>query len=146
MHPLSKAQIAHPKADEAFSEVPSEYTDFVDVFSPKFAIELLEHTRINNHAIKFVNDWQPPYGFIYSLESMELETLKTYIENNLVNDFSKSSKFPVRALIIFNKKPNGSLRLCVDYWGLNNLIIKNWYPLLFVGESLDWRGQAWCFT
>ncbi len=51
MHPSRKTQIAHPKADEAFSEVPSEYADFADVFCPRLAAELLEHTEINNHAI-----------------------------------------------------------------------------------------------
>ncbi len=57
MHPSRKTQIAHLKADEASSKVPGEYTDFVDVFSPKLAVELPEHTRINNHTIELVDDW-----------------------------------------------------------------------------------------
>ncbi len=56
IHPLKRAQIAHLKVDEAFSEVPSEYTDFTDVFSPKLAAKLPEYTRINNHAIELVDD------------------------------------------------------------------------------------------
>ena len=35
VHPSRRAQIAHLKADEAPTEVPSEYADFADVFSPK---------------------------------------------------------------------------------------------------------------
>ncbi len=77
---------------------------------------------------------------------MELEILKTYIENNLVNGFIKPSKFLARALIFFDKKPNESLKLYVDYRGLNNLIIKNWYPLLLVRKSLDWLDWARRFT
>ena len=68
---------------------------------------------------------------------MELETLKAYIENNLANGFISFFKSPAGVLILFDKKPDGSLRLCVDYRGLNKLIIKNQYPLPLVGELLD---------
>ncbi len=54
VYPSRKAQIAHLKADEAPTEVPSKYENFVDVFSPKLAIELSEHIGINDHAIELV--------------------------------------------------------------------------------------------
>ena len=146
VHPSRRAQIAHLKADEAPTKVPSEYADFADIFSLKLAVELPKHTGINNHAIKLVDDWQPPYGPIYSLRPVELETLKTYIKNNLANGFIRPSKSPAGAPIIFDKKLDGSLRLCVDYRGLNNLTIKNRYPLPLVGESLNRLGRARCFT
>ncbi len=73
---------------------------------------------------------------------MELETLKAYIKNNLANRFIMPSKSPVGAPILFDKKPDNSLRLCVDYQGLNNLTIKNRYPLSSVGESLDQLSSA----
>ncbi len=131
--------------DEAPTKVPSKYADFADVFSPKLAAKLLEYTGINNHTIELVDDWQPPYGSIYNLGPMELETLKTYIENNLASNFIRPSKSTIGAPILFDKKPDGSLRLCVDYQGLNNLTIKNQYPLPLVGESLDWLSRAWHF-
>ncbi len=56
MHLSRRAQIAHLKTDEALSEVPGEYSDFADAFSPKLAVELLEHTGINDHAIELVDD------------------------------------------------------------------------------------------
>ncbi len=145
MHLSRRAQIAHLKADEASTKVLSKYTDFADVFLPKLAVELLEHTKINNHAIELVDDWQHPYSPIYSLGPVELETLKAYIENNLVSNFIRPSKSPARALILFNKKLDGSLRLYVDYQSLNNLTIKNQYPLLLVGESLDQLNRAQYF-
>ncbi len=146
MHSLRKAQIAHLKADEVPSKVFGEYVDFADVFSPKLAAELPEHTGINNHTIKLVDDWQPPYGPIYNLRPVELEILKAYIKNNLANGFIRPFKSPAGAPILFDKKPDDSLRLCVDYRGLNNLTIKNWYPLPLIRESLDWLGRAWRFT
>ena len=68
---------------------------------------------------------------------MELEILKVYIENNLANGFIRPSKSPAKTSILFDKKLNGSLRLCVDYPGLNNLTIKNRYPLFLVRELLN---------
>ncbi len=56
IYPSKRAQIAHLKADEIFTKVPSDYADFADVFSPKLAAELPEHTGINDHAIKLVDD------------------------------------------------------------------------------------------
>ena len=105
-------------------------------------MELQENIGINEYAIKLEEDKQPPFGPIYSLGSIELETIKTYIKTNLANGFICSSKSPVEAPILFDRKPNGSLRLCLDYWGLNNIIIKNRYPLPLIGESLNGFGRA----
>ena len=125
MHCSQKAQIAHLKVDEAFTKVLSKYANFADAFSPKLATELPKYIKINDHIIELVNDWQRQYDLIYSLGPVELETLKTYIENNLANGFIKPSKSPAGILILFDKKPDGTLKLCVDYQNLNNLIIKN---------------------
>ena len=72
--------------------------------------------------------------------------LKTYIKANLASGFIRPSKSPAGALILFVRKKNGSLCLCVDYRGLNNLTIKNRYPLPLIGESLDRLGRAKRFT
>ena len=129
-------------AKEAPTNVSAKYSDFADVFSPSLASELPEHNGINNHAIELINSQQPPYGPINSLEPVELEALKAYIETNLANGFIKLSKSPASAPILFDWKSDGSLRLCADYQGLNNLTIKSRYPLLLIGESLDRLGRA----
>ncbi len=77
---------------------------------------------------------------------MELETLKAYIENNLTNGFIKPSQSPAGSSLLFDKKPDGRLRVYLDYRGLNNLTIKNWYPLPLVRKSLDQQDWAQYFT
>ena len=67
MHPLNMAQIAHLKVNKVSTKVSSKYTDFTDVFLPKLVIKLLEYIKINDYAIKLVDNWQLPYGPIYSL-------------------------------------------------------------------------------
>ena len=126
--------------------IPDEYSDFADVFSEAKALVLPKRTKLNEHAINLEDGKQPPYRPIYNLGPVELETLKTYIKTHLKTGFIRPSKSPAGALIFFDKKPDGSLHLCVDYWGLNNLTIKNRYPLPLIGESLDRIGRAKKFT
>ena len=145
VHP-DRVQVAALIADKAPVAIPAEYSDFEDVFFKESATVLPEHTEINTHAIDREEGKQPPYEPIYSLGPVELETLKTYIKINLANDFICPSKSPASIPILFDKKLNGSLCLCVDYRGLNNITIKNRYPLPLVGESLDRLGRAKRFT
>lgn len=122
VYPSRKTQIADLKVDKALTKVPNEYAHFADIILPKFAAELPDH-GIHNHAMELMNDQQPPYSPIYSLGLVEIETLKTYIKNNLINSFIRPSKSPIEVLIFFDKKPNGNLRLYIDYHRLNNLTI-----------------------
>lgn len=136
-------------ADEPLTpklEIPPEYTDFKDVFSDTNAYILPEHGT-HDHAIDLIDEKkQPPYGPIYNLSESELAVLRAYIDLHLKTGFIRPSKSPAGAPILFAKKPDGGLRLCVDYRGLNNLTIKNRYPLPLVGESLDRLGCARRFT
>ena len=109
-------------------------------------MELPENTGINEHAIKLEEGKQAPFGPIYSLGPVELKTLKTYIKTNLANGFIQPYKSPAGTPILFDQKPDRSLRLYVDDWGLNNIIIKNRYLLHLIGESLDQLGQVKQFT
>ena len=100
---------------KAPTKVSVEYSDFTDVFSPDLASELPKYTGINNHAIELVKGQQPPYGPIYSLGLVELETLKAYIETNLANGFIRPSKSSAGAPILFDRNSDGSFRLGVNY-------------------------------
>ena len=124
----------------------AEYSDFADTFSKKWVKVLLKCTEINKHVIKLKDGKQLSYRPIYSLGPVELQTLKTYIKTNLSNGFIQLLKSPAGALIPFVCKPNNSLRLYVNYQGLNNLTIKNRYLLPLIGKSLNRLGQAKCFT
>ena len=132
-----RAQIGALLFDEAPTWVLVEYSDYSNVFSAENAAELPENTGMNEHAIELEEGKQPSFGPIYSLGPVELETLKTYIKTNLANGFIRSSKSPAGALILFDWKPDGCLRFCVNYWGLNNITIRNRYLLPLIRKSLD---------
>lgn len=103
-----RPQIASLKADEAPTDISSKYVKFIDVFSSNLAAKLPKYTKINNHAIDLIEAKQSPYGSIYSLELVELETLKTHIKTNLVNGFIKLFKSPAVTSIFFDQNPDSS--------------------------------------
>ena len=137
MDPDKKAQVGALLFDKAPIEVLAEYSDYNKVFLEENAAELPENTGINEHALKLKESKQPLFKLIYSLGLVELETLKTYIKTKLANSFIHISKSPTRAPIVFDRKSDGSLRLCVDYCGFNNITINNRYPLSLISKSLD---------
>ena len=132
--------------DKASTEVLAEYSDYSNFFLAENVAELPKNMGMNEHAIKLEEGKQPPFGPIYNLGPVELETLKTYIETNLANGFICPSKSPAGAPILFDRKPDKSLHLCMDYWSFNNSPIKNRYPLPLIVKSLDWLSQAKQFT
>lgn len=92
VYPFCRAQIALLKVDKTLITVFSKYYDFADVFYPELAAELLKHKKFNNYVINLVNGKQILYGPIYSLELLEVETLKTYIKIILAHSFIRSFK------------------------------------------------------
>lgn len=138
IHPSWAAQLTSLIADEAPVAVPTEYSNFADLFSSKSAAELSKHTKINNHPIKLIYGQQPAYEPIYNIRPVELETLKTYIKTNLAIGVIRPFKSPTRAFILFIQKFNGNLQLCVNYQCFNNLTIRNQYPFPLIGKLLDY--------
>lgn len=92
-----------------------EYIEYSDVFSHDLIIKLSENTDINKYAIELIERKQPSYDSIDSLGLVELGMLKFYIETRLKTGFIELSKSLSIAFILLNKKPNKSLRLCIDY-------------------------------
>lgn len=112
---LQKALIITLKQNEVFIKVSIKYSNFFNIFSAKEVLMLLKQTKLHKHIIELKHGKQPPYRSIYSLKPLELEILKTYIEIYLKTRFIQLSKSPVRASILFNKKPNCSFWLCDIY-------------------------------
>lgn len=56
------------------------------------------------------------------------------------------SKVPYGAPVLFQRKQDGSLRLCVDYRALNKVTVKNKYPVPLVADLFDRLAKASYFT
>ena len=115
MYFKKQAQVGALLFDKPPIEIPTKYSNYNNVFLAKNIVKLSENTRMNKHAIKLEESKQLFFGPIYNLRPVELETLKIYIKTNLANSFIWPFKSLIRAFIIFDKKPDKSFCLYVDY-------------------------------
>jgi hypothetical protein len=124
--------------DQEISEhdIPSELEAYRDVFDHERA-GTLPRNKTTDHAIDLEEGTTAPYGPIYPLSRKELKELWTYLVDNIKRKRIRPSKSPAGALILFVPKKDGTLRMCVDYRGLNKVTIKNRYPLPLISEILD---------
>ncbi|XP_061912329.1 dehydrogenase/reductase (SDR family) member 7Cb isoform X2 [Entelurus aequoreus] len=72
--------------------------------------------------------------------------MKNYISESLASGIITPSKSPVAAGFFFVTKKDGSLRPCIDYRHLNNITIKNKYPLPLLNASFEPLAPATIFT
>ena len=67
----------------------------------------------------------------------EMKELKTQLQELLDKGFIRPSVSPWGAPILFVKKKDGGIRLCIDYRELNKVTIKNRYPLSQIDDLFD---------
>src|SRR6266511_798177 len=89
---------------------------------------------------------EPPLGRMYSLSQTEAQALHEFLDENLCIGFICPSKSAHGVPILFVKKKDGSLRLCVDFRGLNRITKKDRYPLPLISDLLDAPGRARIYT
>jgi len=130
---------------ELYKTVPSEYHDLIEVFSKCKADTLAKHHPYDLK-IDLIDNMTPPLGPIYLLSEAEQLALREFLAENLSKGFIRQSKSPCGAPVLFVKKKDGSLRLCVDYRGLNRLTRKDLYPLPLIPDLLDHLRTAKRFT
>ena len=77
---------------------------------------------------------------------MELKELKLQLQELLEKGFIRPSVSPWGAPMLFVKKKDGTLRLCVDYRQLNKMTVKNEYPLPKIDDLFDQLKVASVFS
>ena len=73
----------------------------------------------------------------YQMAPAEIKELKVQMEELLSKGFVKTSTSPWGAPVLFVKKKDGSLRLCIDYRQLNKVTIRNQYPFPRIDDLFD---------
>ena len=127
------------------SHIPEEYHDFADVFSKAKADTLPPH-RPYDLKIDLEEGSSPPVGTLYSLSQSEVVALREFIDEHVRIGFIRPSNSPHGAPVLFVRKKDGSLRLCVDFRGLNKISKKDRYPLPFISDLLSTAGKARLYT
>jgi hypothetical protein len=143
--PLKPDSSEKPKFNPDLKDVPEVYHKFADVFSRQKADTLPPH-RDCDLKINIDEGAKVPAGPIYPLSEFELKTLREFIDENLKTGFIRPSNSPFGAPVLFIKKKDVSLRLCVDFRRLNAITRKDKYPLPLTSELLNTPSRAKIFT
>ena len=128
--PVSE-QLASDCLQELKAHYPSVFAE------PKFPI--VHNNSVHfEHRIRLKDESAPPpHRKIYPLDQEELAELKKQIVDMLSKNQIRPSDSPYGAPILFAKKKDGRLRLCVDYRALNKNTIVDSYPLPHIDELLS---------
>jgi len=98
------------------------------------------------HEIQTEPGAKPPYSRIYHMSPLELAEVKKQLTDLIDSEFIQPSKSPYGAPILFVRKKDGKLRMCVDYRALNKITVKNRYPLPRVDDLMDQLHGATVFS
>ncbi|MBW0553092.1 hypothetical protein O181_092807 [Austropuccinia psidii MF-1] len=115
--------------------VHPSYHQYLDVFSKVKAEKRPPHCACDHHIE--LEGLVPPMSVIYSLSSQESETLQAYISENVEKGFIRPSSSSTGAPVLFVKKKDGGLCVCVDYFKLNAVTRKNRYPVPPMNQLLN---------
>jgi len=132
--------------DDSLASVPGEFRPYLGIMSEEAANALPQH-RPYDCKIEFREGGTAPWGPIYPLSEVELQTLWEWLKEMEQTGKIKQLTSPARSPILFVPKPHGrGLRLCVDYRALNQITIPNRYPLPLMYEVQDRVQGAQWFT
>ncbi|MBS1986331.1 hypothetical protein JST99_00150, partial [Candidatus Dependentiae bacterium] len=135
------ANTAKHSYNEHEQRIHVEFKDIFETMPPG-----LPPKREHDHAIELIPGSQPPAKSAYRLSLTELDELRKQLDKLLANGLIRASKSAFGAPMLFVKKKDGSMRMCIDYRDLNSITIKNRYPLPRVDELLDRLSGAKYFS
>lgn len=103
--------------------------EFNDQFSETLPEGLPPERNIGHTIPLEPGNHKPPFKHAYRLSPRELAEAKSQIADFLARGHVACSTSPYSSPILFMQKKDGTLRMCVDYRGLNKITVKNKYPL-----------------
>ena len=115
--------------------LPRVVCEYEDVFPDE--LSGLPPPRDVDFRIEFHPGTSPISMTPHRMVSVELQELKVQIQELLGKGFIRPSTSPWGAPVLFSKKKDMTLRLCIDYRQLNRVTIKNRYPLSRIDDLFD---------
>ncbi|XP_057543228.1 uncharacterized protein LOC130821457 [Amaranthus tricolor] len=123
-------------------------TPIVQEYSDGFPEDLpgIPPKREVDFHIDLIPDTTPISKTPYRFAPAELAELKKQLDELLEKGFIRPSVSPWGAPVLFVRKKDGSMRLCIDYREINKITIKNRYPLPRIDDLFDQLGGARVFS
>ena len=134
--------------DSKRGQVDVEKIPIVREFPDVFPEELpgIPHEREVDLAIEIVPGTVPMSRAPYRMAPTELKELKNQLQELLDKGFIRPSVSPWGAPVLFVKKKDGTLRMCIDYRQINKVTVKNKYPLPRIEDLFDQLKGAGVFS
>jgi hypothetical protein len=127
---------------------PSEAINVVSEFPDVFLEELpgMPPERKVEFAIELIPGTAPISKRAYRVSGPELVELKKQIDESLEKGYIRPSTSPWAAPVLFVEKKDGTKRMCIDYISLNEVTVKNKYPLPRIEDLFDQLRGASVFS
>uniref|UniRef100_A0A3Q2ZPZ1 ribonuclease H n=1 Tax=Kryptolebias marmoratus TaxID=37003 RepID=A0A3Q2ZPZ1_KRYMA len=141
----SSSTKTEPEQAPDLTKIPVEYHHLAPVFSKAKALSLPPH-RPYDCAIELVPGETLPSSRLFNLSRPERDAMKSYIEDSLASGIIRPFMSPLGAGFFFVQKKDKSLRPCIEYRGLNQITVKNKYPLPLIDSVHQQLHSATVFT
>ena len=138
------ALILDSKREQVNLETIPVIREFHDVFPEELPGVIPE--REVDLSIEVVQRMIPISRAPYRMAPTELKELKTQLQELLDKGFIRPSVSPWGAPVLFVKKKDGTLRMCIDYRQINKVTVKNKYPLPRIEDLFDQLRGASVFS
>ncbi|CAI7927016.1 unnamed protein product, partial [Closterium sp. NIES-54] len=137
------------ESEASATSLPPPIQDVLKGYTDVFPADLpakLPPERAIDHSIRLIPGSTPPVRPTYRMSTAELLELRQQLDDLLEKGFIRPNTSPYTAPVLFTRKKDGDLRLCIDYRALDAITIKNKYPLPHVEELFDMLGEATVFS
>ena len=134
-------------ADQPDSATQVRLREMIDAHGDVFEAPTLgEYQALTPEAIRLQPGAQPPNRPTMRLSVKEREECENMLKDALAKGWIQVSSSAYGAPVLFVPKPDGTMRMCVDYRALNKLTVKNNYPLPRIDELMDNLAGAKVFS
>ena len=144
----AKAEPSGTDADVPTEEHQAVLNNLLDrfevVFEPPDASEV--PPDLAPEAIPLQPDAVPPNKPAFRISLKERQVLEEHVKEQLAKGWLDVSTSAFGAPVLFVPKPDGTLRMCIDYRELNRITVKNKYPLPRIDDLMDNLSGASCFS
>ncbi|KAL4362299.1 hypothetical protein GQ457_04G021100 [Hibiscus cannabinus] len=128
---------ARPRDIRNVCDFPGVYLEELPGLPPDREAEFAIETHVDSAPVSIS---------LYRMAPKKLKELKTQLQELLDRGFIRPSTSPWGAPILFVRKKDESLRMCIDYRQLNKMTMKNKYPLQRIDDLFDQLGGASIFS
>lgn len=140
---LFHIHLQEPGPIAANTSIPPPVHRLLQAYSPLFqSPATLPPSRPTDHAIHLEPNTKPINVRLYWYPYFQKQEIKRQVKDMLRRQLIRSSLSPYSSLVLLVKKKDETWRFCVDYHALNEVTIKDRFPLPTIDELLDDLGHS----